>query len=225
VTELFSTLYDDEKRRIEARTTLTDEEITYADSVYFFTQAKSRWQKVQKENPIFICPQHKGHVRVLPEGETWGRFPLVTKDTFSQAVKAAFEQLQEPYSGVYLLAEETTGPVDWLPFYSAQEEPAIQLEETQLKREFEMHAVKWYEETMYISSAVELVLHSSYQRIIGMGPAVLPLIFRDLKENERDWFWALSSITGTDPVAPEDAGNVPRMRAAWLSWGKQHEYI
>lgn len=225
MTELSSTLYDDEKRRIAVRTTLTDEEITYVDSGYFFTEARHPWQKVQKESPIFICPHHKGHVRIVPEGETWGRAPFVTKDTFSQAVKAAFEQLQGPDSGVYLPAGETTEPVDWLPFYSVRQEPAGQLEETQLKREFEMHALKWYEETMYISSAVEIVLHSSYQRIIGMGPAVLPLIFRDLKENERDWFWALSSITGKDPVAQEDAGNVPRMRAAWLSWAKRHEYI
>jgi len=227
VTELLFRLNDDEKRRIEALATPTDEGITYVDGGCFFAQAKHRYQKLPKESSIFVYPHHKGYITIPPEGEAWGRVPFAAKDTFSHAVKAAFEQLQEPEGGVYILADEITGPAEWLPFYSALQEPvpASQLEETRLKHEFERHAAKWYEETMYTSSAVEIVLHASYQRIIGMGPAVLPLVFRDLKDNERDWFWALSSITGKDPVAPEDAGNVPRMRAAWLNWAKQHGYI
>ncbi|WP_333155627.1 hypothetical protein [Microcoleus sp. SVA1_A1] len=34
-----------------------------------------------------------------------------------------------------------------------------------------------------------------YQRIIGMGQPVVPLIFRDLEQKSDYWFWALRAIT------------------------------
>ena len=53
----------------------------------------------------------------------------------------------------------------------------------------------------------------------GMGPAVVPLLLRDLETKRRHWFAALAAITGADPVSAEDAGNIPRMAEAWLHWG------
>lgn len=96
--------------------------------------------------------------------------------------------------------------------------------EPSVEREFQYHSEKWARETAHISSATELILHPSYQRIIGLGPAVLPYIFRDLVVQPKDWFWALHAITGESPVAPEDAGNMRRMTDAWARWGRDHQF-
>jgi hypothetical protein len=32
--------------------------------------------------------------------------------------------------------------------------------------------------------------------------------------------WALPDITGENPVAPSDAGNIRKMSEAWLTWGR-----
>jgi hypothetical protein len=84
---------------------------------------------------------------------------------------------------------------------------------------------RWRKETAHISSISKLVMHPSYQRIIGMGPAVIPIILRELQRDPDYWFWALTSITGEDPVNPEDIGDIPKMAEAWLKWGRDHDYI
>ena len=55
-----------------------------------------------------------------------------------------------------------------------------------------------------------------------MGEAVVPLMLRDLEQQPRLWVWALPDITGANPVADADAGNIRKMSEAWLRWGKEH---
>jgi hypothetical protein len=86
--------------------------------------------------------------------------------------------------------------------------------------EFHSLARTWRNDVTLTSSITEMVMHPAYQRIIGMGFIVLPLIFRDLENEPDHWFWALKAITGEDPVKPEDRGNLPKMAAAWLKWAK-----
>jgi hypothetical protein len=91
-----------------------------------------------------------------------------------------------------------------------------------LKREFKEHVERWKAATRHISSVTKMILHPSYMRIIGMGPAVLPLILRELKERPDHWFVALNAITGIDAAPPkstfEEAIN------AWLDWGINRGY-
>lgn len=84
--------------------------------------------------------------------------------------------------------------------------------------EFRELASQWKEATKFTSSATEAAMHPAYQRIIGMGREVLPLILRELSEQPGHWFWALQAITGENPVRPEDQGRVAAMREAWLDW-------
>lgn len=79
---------------------------------------------------------------------------------------------------------------------------------------------KWKEDTQYLSSLSEIIMHPSYQRIIGLGPDVVPFILRELAENGGHWFWALQSLTGEDPVSASDRGRGRAMREAWVEWGK-----
>lgn len=94
--------------------------------------------------------------------------------------------------------------------------------EAELAASFHELAGRWRAETGDDSSIMRIVMHPAYQRIIGMGPAVVPLILDDLSRTESHWFWALQSITGENPVPPGASGYVDRMTAAWLDWGRRN---
>ena len=64
-----------------------------------------------------------------------------------------------------------------------------------------------------------------YQRIIGMGPAAVPLILEELQREPDHWFWALEAITQEDPVPAAARGKIGDMADAWIAWGKQQGYI
>ena len=84
---------------------------------------------------------------------------------------------------------------------------------------------QWKEATAFTSSGTEMALDPAYQQIIGMGKEAIPLILEELQREEDHWFWALKSITGTDPVPPGDRGNLPKMTAAWLRWAQTNGYL
>src|SRR5690349_303577 len=52
-------------------------------------------------------------------------------------------------------------------------------------------AATWKEEIQYSSSLTEWVLSPAYQRIIGLGPTVVPSILLELSRRPDHWFWAL----------------------------------
>jgi hypothetical protein len=62
-------------------------------------------------------------------------------------------------------------------------------------------------------------LHPAYQRIIGLGPAAVPLLLRELEHRPDHWFWALKSITGQDPA--EGTDSIGEAARAWMKWGRQ----
>jgi hypothetical protein len=98
------------------------------------------------------------------------------------------------------------------------------LEAIQLEKTFFELANQWRRETNHMSLMSDIILHPAYQRIIGMGLNVVPLILRELSKEPDHWFWALRSITGANPIKPEDRGRLKKMAEAWLDWGRQHGY-
>ena len=84
-----------------------------------------------------------------------------------------------------------------------------------------MLADRWREETEFHSAISALYMHPAYQEIIGMGPAVLPLLLEDLATTRSDWFWALRAISQENPVPAEDRGKINRMTDRWLTWGHE----
>jgi hypothetical protein len=82
----------------------------------------------------------------------------------------------------------------------------------------------WKSNRGHCSDTVSLVMHSAYQRIIGMGPAAVPWLLRELASSPDRWFWALRAITEEDPVPAADRGNSAAMTRAWLAWGKERGY-
>jgi len=93
-----------------------------------------------------------------------------------------------------------------------------------IEQTFQELATTWREETRFTSSITEMVMHSAYQRIIGLGPAAIPLLLRELERNSDHWFWALHAITGVDPTTPAQKGKVKEMAQAWLYWGREAGY-
>jgi len=120
--------------------------------------------------------------------------------------------LREPASAVPAAPSQTE--------MTAQASLASALETT-----FQSLAERWRSDTRILSSVTAKAMHPDYQRIIGMGPAAVPLILRELQRRLDHWFWALKSITGEDPVAPEDAGDIERMKEAWLRFGQERSYL
>jgi len=94
-----------------------------------------------------------------------------------------------------------------------------------LRIAFEQLALTWSTETAHLSSPTKLAEHPAYRQIIGLGPAILPLLLHDLAEHQRFWFPALSAITGENPVPETAAGNIRQMIEAWTTWGREHNLI
>lgn len=90
---------------------------------------------------------------------------------------------------------------------------------------FEELALAWSAGTSHLSSPSKLIEHPAYRQIIGLGPAVLPLVLLDLEQSGRFWFPALNAITGENPVPDDAAGDVERMTDAWLQWGRSNGLI
>jgi hypothetical protein len=94
-----------------------------------------------------------------------------------------------------------------------------------LTEKFERLAKVWEEETLYSSSSLEIAMHPAYQQIIGMGPAVVPLLLRALQKEPAHWFWALSAITGENPISAKHRGKVEEIARVWIAWGQARGYI
>lgn len=88
---------------------------------------------------------------------------------------------------------------------------------------FENLADQWETETALESIVARKAMHPAYQRIIGMGGSVVPLILRRLRREPRQWFWALTAITGDDPAAGQTT--VEGACAAWLRWGRERGLV
>lgn len=88
---------------------------------------------------------------------------------------------------------------------------------------FENLADQWEIETVLESVVTRKAMHPAYQRIIGMGSDVVPLILRRVQREPRQWFWALTAITGEDPAADETTLN--GANEAWLRWGRERGLI
>src|SRR5215213_9872933 len=83
-----------------------------------------------------------------------------------------------------------------------------------LEREFQRLAALWHEETGAYSVVAQKLAHPAHRQIIALGPAVVPLILRDLQGEGGHWFTALRTLTGEDPTQP--GSNYEKAAAAWL---------
>ena len=90
--------------------------------------------------------------------------------------------------------------------------------------EFQRLVGEWRAQRGVMSSITESVLCPAYQSIIGMGRVAIPFLVAQLESEGADpdqWFWALTAITGANPVRDADRGNYERMAQSWREWAGQ----
>lgn len=93
----------------------------------------------------------------------------------------------------------------------------------------EQHVVRllarWRQETAYLSSSTRITDHPAYQELIGLGPAALPFLFRDLEQTgDGHLSKALTAITGAHPVPADERGQVRKIAETWLRWAGENGY-
>jgi hypothetical protein len=93
-----------------------------------------------------------------------------------------------------------------------------------LEERFRTLAAQWKRESLFLSSTTEMMELPSYQQIIALGPAVVPLLLRELEREPDHWFWALKVLTGANPVPEEQRGKVREMAKCWVDWGRKHGF-
>lgn len=79
----------------------------------------------------------------------------------------------------------------------------------------------WRSETAHCSSLDTKFSHPAYVEIVGMGRKVIPLIIAEI-QRQPDWlFGALPEITGEDPIADADRGDLDAMISSWVQWASR----
>jgi hypothetical protein len=94
---------------------------------------------------------------------------------------------------------------------------------TEIEELFQTLVRQWRADTAHLSLVLKKVTHPAYQRIIGLGPVVIPLILREWQRQPGHWHWALQALTGEDPTQSGDT--VSQTAQAWLQWGKEKHFI
>jgi hypothetical protein len=170
----------------------------------------------------------------IPNAQNW--FEVVTKDeaTSKQPIMAAKRGFYTLFLSYPSTLDEATKAwvLDLKSNLLSRLEatvvplPSIHVEaEENLEEKFHRLASEWKEETGHLSSMPAKLMHPKYQAIIGMGPDVLPILFRELQRKPDHWFWALSALTEQNPIPDEAAGNLKKMTQAWLNWAREHDYL
>jgi hypothetical protein len=90
--------------------------------------------------------------------------------------------------------------------------------DSEVSGQFRELAREWRAATGISSNLQRKVLHDAYQRIIGLGPQVVPYILDDLRNRPDHWSWALTAIVGQDHAA--GATTMAAAAQAWLEWGR-----
>jgi hypothetical protein len=91
---------------------------------------------------------------------------------------------------------------------------------------FRALAAQWIADTSTFSSDLgSFVMHWAYQRIIGLGPPAVPFVLAELVRHPDHWGWALSAITGENPVPAEAEGDIEAIAEAWIRWGRARNLI
>lgn len=129
--------------------------------------------------------------------------------------------IQSPAIGRHISATTHRQIFEW---FRCRHCEAIQNQRSEEEYFLELVA-EWRAATAGLSSPRVIAGHQAYQRIIEMGTAALPWIFRELQQNGGWWYPALRVLTGANPVPEHAKGSPPLNDEAWLEWGRGHGYI
>lgn len=94
-----------------------------------------------------------------------------------------------------------------------------------LRDNFRERAEDWRQATGHLSAPSRIYSHPTYHRLVALGPRIIAPILEDVRDGAKcDWYSALRTLTGDDPVTDAERGDVYRMDASWLRWGRDNSY-
>ena len=105
------------------------------------------------------------------------------------------------------------------------EQSQAKVVDARTEREFRAYADKWLKETAPLSDPVQIFMHPSHLKIIGMGEKIVPFVLKEVERQSGHWFVALEAISPVNPVQPEDEISFQRTADAWIRWGKAEGLI
>lgn len=94
---------------------------------------------------------------------------------------------------------------------------------TELK--FLILAERVKEETKWYSFIAQKTQSPAYRKLLDMGEAIIPFVLKYLDLQPVIWFHTLHKLTGENPVAEANSGNIEQMKKDWLQWGKKRKLI
>lgn len=122
--------------------------------------------------------------------------------------KAEYERLQSSHQSISSQATSKSTPID-----------------SALSERFYSLTTLWQRDVEGLSSTTQMVKHPAYREIVEMGMPIVPLLLQELKNDPLYWLDALHTITGENPIDPEQRGRVRQMADAWLTWGERQGYV
>jgi GAF domain len=164
-------------------------------------------------------------------------FPLITKENEVQGTLTLYTGYNYEFhtDSIYFLQ----GIVDQLSAFLFRLKLEKQKQDLQLtisgdyplpisqesEEKFNALAVKWKVDTQTSLFMTQRCNDPSYQRIIGMGQQIVPLLLKKISEpSGEDWFGALGAITNENPVKLEHRGIIDKITEDWIKWGKSKGY-
>ena len=182
-------------------------------------------EQVRRQGGLVMVPQiYPVHSVSTSRGRPWFANTVPGKDCWHGI--PVYERQEE----IPVLTDKPKGHVISFPSKKAQTQaltPADAIVTSYGTRFCEL-VQQWHQERGGTSSISEMVACPSYQSIIGMGQAALPLIFDQLCRERTDpdhWHAALVAITGQNPVTNEAYGDLVAIANAWLSWARKTGYL
>ena len=94
-----------------------------------------------------------------------------------------------------------------------------------LEMQFKKSARMAFKQFGASSDLTRLFYSIGYLEVIGLGPRVVPLLLRDMRDDRRPWFFALSAITRADAAKNVNPGDIRGVIDAWLAWGKRRRFL
>ncbi len=94
-----------------------------------------------------------------------------------------------------------------------------------IQSDFASMTYHWRRATGGLSNPNRITDDDNYLAIISLGPKVIPLILKDMRNGGAHWEVALRALTGEDPAQNLENFTVRDIRNAWLRWGVEHQYI
>lgn len=92
------------------------------------------------------------------------------------------------------------------------------------RQRFTELVAEWRRTRGHSSKIKDLVMNPAYQRIIGMGKPAIPLILEEMEREPDHWSWAMTAISGENPVPQSARGRLDQTTAAWLKWAHEKGY-